>query len=384
MKHKLDCLIVILLVIVALFVFSAKQVRAVYDPLSVPNNKIGIHILFPDEINKAKELINSSGGDWGYVTIPIQAGDKDLKKWQIFLDNCAKYHIVPIIRLATEGDYFDKTTWREPKDADVIDFANFLSSLKWPVKNRYIIVFNEVNRGDEWQGQANPAGYAEILTYAVTVFKSKSQDFYILSAGLDNAAATDGVNYNEYDFLEQMDLSVPGIFNQIDGLSSHAYPNPGFSRPPSAKNRESISSFLFELQTVENLSTKKLPVFITETGWNQNLSSDSTVAKYFREALENAWKDPNIVAITPFLLKSGPGPFEKFSFINNDGGKNAIFNMFEALPKTKGTPLLYGTKKILGTSEISQNLPTKDFSNDRTGKTGKIVKTLIKWMFFGL
>lgn len=384
MKKRRNCLIATLLIVATLFVFNVKQVSAVYDPLSVSNNKIGIHILFPGELDKARELVNSNNGDWGYVTIPIQAGDKDLKKWQDFLDNSAKFHIIPIIRLATAGDYFDKASWRKPTDADVIDFANFLNSLNWPAKNRYIVVFNEVNRGDEWQGQANPSEYAEILSYAVTVFKSKNQDFFIISSGLDNAAATDGTNYNEYDFLAQMDLGVKGIFNQIDGISSHAYPNPGFSRPPSVKNKESISSFLFEKQTVDNLTRKKLPVFITETGWNQELSSDMTVAGYFKEALEDVWNDPSIVAITPFLLRSGPGPFKKFSFIDNDGNKNAVFKMFEALPKAKGIPPLYPRKKVLGDSEISQNLPSKDFSNDKTSNAGKVVKTVVKWMFFGL
>src|SRR6185503_18523404 len=119
----------------------------------------------------------------------IQAGDKDVDKWQDFLNQCAKLHVIPILRLATEGDYFNTAVWRKPTSLDVLDFANFLTDLTWPTKNRYIIVFNEVNRGDEWGGQPNAGEYADILSYAVTVFKSKSPDFFIISAGLDNAAA---------------------------------------------------------------------------------------------------------------------------------------------------------------------------------------------------
>ena len=121
------CLIVSLLTIV--FFSNIKQVLAVYDPLSVPNNKIGIHILFLDEINQAKELANSNGGDWGYVTVPIQAGDKDIIKWQYFMDEAKKHHVIPILRIATEGDYFKTTTWSKPEDTDIVDFANFLNSL---------------------------------------------------------------------------------------------------------------------------------------------------------------------------------------------------------------------------------------------------------------
>src|SRR3989344_4339022 len=141
MEKILRCfLIVSLLTIVGLFyptnIKQVNQVNAIYDPLSVPNNKIGIHILFPDEIEKASELVNSSGGDWGYTVIPIQSSDKDLKKWQ-----------------------------------------NFLDSLEWPTKNRYVIVFNEVNRADEWEGKSDPADYARLLSYATIVFKSKNPDF---------------------------------------------------------------------------------------------------------------------------------------------------------------------------------------------------------------
>lgn len=379
----IHCLIVLLFTITTMFVFNIKQTLAVYDPLSVPNNKIGIHILFVDELAKARELINSSGGDWGYVTIPIQAGDRDLKKWQTFMDDCRKFHIIPIIRLATEGDYFEKAAWRKAEDTDVVDFANFLNSLSWPVKNRYIIVFNEVNRADEWEGQANPSEYAEILSYAVTVFKSKNQDFFMISGGMDNAAATDGKNYSQYDYYRIMNQSVPGIFNQIDGFSSHAYPNPAFSQPPSVDTPRSINSFSYELATIEAMSVKKLPVFITETGWDQKAISEKTAASYYKEALNGYWNNSSIVAITPFLLTSGSGPFEKFSFLKSNGDKNETFKMIESLPKIKGAPSLTTLKKILG-EETNLDIPVKNFSNQENEDKGKNVKQIIKWIFLGI
>ena len=45
------------------------------------------------------------------------------------MDESKKLHIIPILRLATEGDYFDKISWRKPKYEDILDFANFLDSL---------------------------------------------------------------------------------------------------------------------------------------------------------------------------------------------------------------------------------------------------------------
>ena len=66
-----------------LLALSVGVVRA-YDPASVPNNRVGVHILDPNEINDAAKLINSSGGDWGYVTIPIRSNDRDRDKWLKF------------------------------------------------------------------------------------------------------------------------------------------------------------------------------------------------------------------------------------------------------------------------------------------------------------
>src|SRR5690348_9569638 len=42
-----------------------------YDPLSVSNNRFGVHIISaaPEEADQAAAMVNTSGGDWGYVTV---------------------------------------------------------------------------------------------------------------------------------------------------------------------------------------------------------------------------------------------------------------------------------------------------------------------------
>src|SRR5437870_877090 len=90
------------LFVIPLFILFAKPAFAVYDPTSKPNNIFGIHILFPTEIEKATRLVNSNGGDWGYITIPIQYGDRNLEKWQDFMTNARQHHLIPIVRVATE------------------------------------------------------------------------------------------------------------------------------------------------------------------------------------------------------------------------------------------------------------------------------------------
>lgn len=375
-------LIVSLLTIVGLInPINIKHAQAIYDPLSVPNNKIGIHILFPDEIDKAKELINSNGGDWGYVVIPIRSDDKDLEKWQKFMDRAAELHIIPIIRIATHGDFFELSSWKKPQDADILDFANFLDSLDWPVKNRYVIIFNEVNRSDEWEGEANPGEYARLLSYAVIVFKAKNPDYFIISAGLDNAAETDGETYNQFDFLRSMNQEVAGIFNQIDGISSHSYPNPAFSQPPSVLTPKSISSFQYEISYIRKFTNKSLPVFITETGWDQTKFSDQAISNFFKEALYGVWSDPSVVTVSPFLLKAGAGPFEKFSFIKDRDIENGIYRSFLEIPKTKGIPGESTRSAILGNVQV--DIPIKDFSDSNKKNNDKSIKKVIKWFILG-
>ena len=375
---------IFLLTFFLIFIFlSAKSYSfAIYDPLSVPNNKYGIHILFPEEIGEAATLVNSSGGDWGYVTIPIRASDKNLEKWQKFMDEAAKLHLIPLIRVATEGDYFIKGSWEIPSKYYVIDFANFLNSLNWPTKNRYVIIFNETNRGDEWGGTPDAAEYAQILDYAVDVFKQRSDKFFIIMGGLDNASVDIyQKSVNQFNYMRQMNDEVPGIFGKIDGLSVHAYPNPAFSSPPDYAGTNSIYSYNFEQDLVKSLTDKTLPIFITETGWSSENINLSTQSQYYKQAFSNAWNDKNIVAVTPFLFHAESVPFLQFSFIV-DNKKTQLYDSYYNLSKPKGQPQI--EPQTLQTVVKSVVLKTKFFSGEFTkniyNKINTQTKTFFKWL----
>lgn len=373
--------VLLLIILIAYFVFP-QNAHAIVDPLATSNNKVGVHILFPSELEDASRLVNTSGGDWGYVTIPIQAGDRDLIKWQAFMDQAKKYHVIPIIRLATEGDYFNTLVWRKPDTADIVDFANFLNSLEWPTKNRYVIVFNETNRADEWGGEVNPEEYATILLESVAAFKSRSEDFFIISGGLDNASITTKIAMHPFEYLREMNTAVPGIFQHIDGLGSHSYPNPAFAKPPSRVDQVSIATFRYENTLISGLSQKNLPVFITETGWSNEVVADATIAKYFTEAYSTAWSDTDVVAVTPFLLRAGGPPFGKFSLIKEDSNPTDAYTAIQNMAKTRGNPLLAETVKGIETSP--QVFPTRHFVIKTEKPTliprEKTVKIVLKWL----
>lgn len=358
-----------------------KQTLAVYDPSSVSNNKFGIHILFPEEVSEASTLINSSGGDWGYVTIPIQASDKNLIKWQKFMDDCRKYHLIPIVRLATNGDYFNTTSWSAPNDDDVLDFANFLNSLDWPTKNRYIVVYNETNRADEWGGSPDPSSYAQILDYTVKIFKQRNPDFFIIAAGLDNASINiSGKSMDEFTFMRDMENAVPGIFSEIDGIASHSYPNPGFSSPPNY-SRVGIDSFYYQNNLVEAISGKNLPVFITETGWSSQTVSYDLQSKYYQDAFSNYWDDKNIIAVTPFLFKADQGSFSVFSFIKT-GSETPIYKTYKDILKPKGNPKLTPEFKIRESQEVApkNEIFNKESTDSVIKQMNNSTKSFFKWL----
>ena len=301
-------------------VISCNSSYAVYDPLSVPNNKYGVHILDPDEIAQTAKLVNSSGGDWGYVTIPIRSDDRDRDKWTEFFTQAGKLHLIPLVRLAT---YPDGGTWVRPNVYDLVDFANFLADMPWPTQNRYIILFNEPNHAKEWGGEVDPKQYAALLLDARDIFKSRSSDFFLLSAGLDMSAPSNHTSLDALEFYRRMTLSW---LEAVDGLSFHAYPNPGFSASLSSKTRFGLTSFRFELKY---LKTNK-PIFITETG--------SVMPSNFYPQAFTVFTDSQIVAITPFVFRAGAGEFTKFSLLDTPA-----YTAIQRLPKFPGSPFLNST-----------------------------------------
>lgn len=336
----------ILFSLFVIFILSVKPVLAIFDPLSVPNNKFGIHIIDENDLVSASHLVNSSGGDWGYVTMVITENDKNIAKWSAIFKSMQKLHLIPVIRLATKvkSDF-----WETPSLTQADSWAEFLNALPWPAKNRFVVIFNEPNHAKEWGNKIEPENYAEILvTYSLTL-KNLSDDFFILPAGLDASAPNSKNTMDEVLFLKRAITSIPNLLNYIDGWTSHSYPNPGFSGRVSDRGRGTLTSYKWELNLIRNLGfSKQLPVFITETGWihaadsNNRLFLDSDqAAQNYVEASVNVWSDPQVVLISPFLLNYQAYPFVNFSWQKT--ASNEFYPQFDAyrsIDKVKGEPAL--------------------------------------------
>jgi hypothetical protein len=322
------------LIFLLAFLIYTPRVHAIYDPKVKVNNRFGVHVFDVNEIDEASKLVNGNGGAWGYITVPIRSDDKDRKKWNEFMAKCEKNKIIPILRLATT---MTNGGWSKPGKFDGIDFANFLNDLNWPIKNRYVIVYNEPNHHDEWGGQVNPEEYADVLFEYINIFKRRNEDFYMLPAGLDIAAPTDHEHLYWKQFLLRMWNRNSQSLIKLDGWNSHAYPNPAFSNSPYAWNEASIKSFVYEGNFVRSLTGKTLDVFITETGWNRNNLNDQTIANYLIYSMDHVWNDFRIIAVTPFVLEAHAGPFAKFAFIDKNG-ESKQYEIWKNYPKINGEP----------------------------------------------
>lgn len=349
-----------LLLLSLIFWIIPEPVQAIYDPLSVPNNKYGILVADPNDIAKVSELVNSSQGDWGYVTLVIPDNQRHADVWRPVFDRMKREHLIPIVRLAT---HVEGSTWVKPSPTDANVWVNFLKELPWPTKNRYIVIFNEPNHAKEWGGEISPNEYADVLASYAQAFKQASEDFFILPAGLDASAPNGQETMDEELFLRWMLAKQPDIANAIDGWTSHSYPNPGFSGSPHAQGRGTIRTFEWELQILADLGVqKKLPVFITETGWAHNGHSPARsrlspedISQYLLIASETVWTHPQIAAITPFLFSYQDGLFAMFSWLRlTTREPYPFYRSYQQVAKVKGDPLTYPMKEYLAL--LSQRL----------------------------
>ena len=315
------------------FLLITSPAYAIVNPLDFPNNRFGIHLISSttDEASNASQLVNSSGGDWGYVTVLVESKNRDQPKWQAFFDELRKKHLIPLIRLATQPE---RNFWKLPYEGEEQAWADFLDNLNWPTKNRYVIIYNEPNQGQEWAGRVDANSYAQILDKTIAALKNKNQDFFVLNAGFDASAPNKAPLYqDELSFLTQMNQEIPAIFNKLDGWVSHSYPNPGFVGSPRDSGKGSVQTWKWELETLKRLGlNKNLPVFITETGWkhaeginyDKSLPISEDIGQYFKIAFEEAWNDKRVVAVTPFLLNYQESPFDHFSFKRLTGEKQNL------------------------------------------------------------
>jgi len=322
--------------LILLFFFSSPLPTLAYtDPLSTPNNRFGIHVLDENDFSAAAQLVNSNGGEWGYVTFVIREDERDPARWNRAFENLAELKLIPIVRLATVSQ---NGVWQIPSPQEARPWAQFLDSLPWPTQNHYVILFNEPNHAKEWGNSLDPAEYATVTRRYWEQLKRYSPDFFVLPAGFDAAAPDSNSTMSIENYFAQMFESDELIFTIFDGWNSHSYPNPAFCGSPADQGKTSIQSFIWETNYLEKYYLRpSLPIFITETGW---ACPAADLPNFYTQAFTQIWNNPRLVTITPFILSYQSAPFQAFSWLDPSAKPLAHYQVIQALAKIAGKPIL--------------------------------------------
>lgn len=292
---------------------------------------LGIHILGPGEIEKADELLERDDDKDQYITVPLTLGDLEKKdEWQRFFDKAHELRLRPLIRLTTT---FENEAWAVPTRQNVMAYARFLTKLEWHRPELTIILFNEPNHAKEWGGTIRPEQFAHITSFAIDWFHTEPKKYTVLPAGMDLAAPNGKQTQEAFGYLEKA-LATSNFIERLDGWNSHSYPNPGFSSSPKRTDKMGLRGYQHELEFLKTYTSKELPVYITETGWDQREVGGKALKAYYVEAFEKIWKDDaRIVAVTPFLLQGAPGNFAPFSFVDAKGNPTVAYQIYRELLK---------------------------------------------------
>lgn len=319
------------------------KVKAVENPFNRPNNIFGIHIFDESDLDDAASLVNSNGGDWGYVTFVIREDERDVQRWQKSFDKMRRLHLIPIVRVSSRQE---NGGWAILSKDEIGNWINFFNSLNWVIKNRYIIIGNEPNHSSEWGGVIDPKEYGDYFITFANQLKNTSPDYFVMPAGFDASAANNKISISEEEYIKKLLEYYPDIFDFADGWVSHSYPNPGFSGSEYSSGRGSVRTFEWELELLKDLGVEiELPVFITETGWIQKMNSDdsglteSEITQKLKFAFQEVWRDKRIVAVTPFILNYREPPFLKFSWKSPEGKYYTFYNEIKNIHKTGGNPI---------------------------------------------
>ncbi|MEM7030069.1 MAG: hypothetical protein AAF629_10930 [Chloroflexota bacterium] len=390
---------------------SQASVSQVTDHNRFVYNKRGVHLLLDDALYTwpldvwpiHMRYARTAVGEWGYVVQLVRLDNLDIEQWQYFMDLCAELHLQPILRLATTHDN-DQGFWTAPvQDIDgsyhtvANQYANFVTSLRWPTETPYVIVGNEPNHGNEWGGQPDPAAYARFLIDVSTAVHHQVPQTKILNAGFDPYSPhtngqpfIDGQAYIDSEtFIDLMITAHPEVFQHVDIWASHSYPLGPLTAPPwqqtyqidlinGATNpnqlpqiegvyNRGINGYVWELRKLESYGITGIPVMITETGWRHAESTHlqsrdqqghypdlDTVAQYLDLAWQGnqgrypklpetgwtAWQDdPQVMAVIPFAFNGLPSVWGHTNWLALDeaGHVLSIYPMVTTLSKQENS-----------------------------------------------
>ncbi len=203
----------------------------------------------------------------------------------------------------------------------------------------HIILWNEPNLRFEWGGRTpDPEAYAALVQFVAPAIKRVAPGIGILAGGLSPGASLGDnaeVRLDDKVFTERFFAAGGG--SAIDGWSVHAY---GAQRPPNDLPKWEVVN-LRRVELIHDLVTayRDIPIYITESGWNDSSRWQSAVTaaeriRWSRGAYQYAQHTPWIACLVlwQFGLPNATHTYQDgWVVIAGDGTPRAIFYELKAL-----------------------------------------------------
>lgn len=169
----------------------------------------------------------------------------------------------------TEETY---TTLNYLPDESFDEFADFAARFaeRYQGTINHIIVWNEPNLAFEWgYRDIRAADYVRLLTATYPRIKAANPDAVVLAGALAPTLEPRGSANGLNDVIYLEDMYEAGAAAYFDALAVHTY---GFTHPPDAEPAIDTLNFR-RAELLHDVMLKyddEKPVFITESGWNDN------------------------------------------------------------------------------------------------------------------
>lgn len=251
--------------------------------------EVCVHTRLTDEIEEWKiqrtlSMVREMGAEtiveffpWPYLE--IQPGQYDWTHAERIIRHADNQGLTVIARLGLVPEWarppvVEKVTTFNYLPYEHFDtFANFVGAFVEHFKGQVgaIIVWNEPNLSGEWGGRpVDPEGYTELLRLSYEAAHNANPDIMVLGGALAPTVETveSGGGLNEFEYLSRM--YEAGAADYFDVLAAHTY---GFTVPPQDEPDPSVINFRrIELlhDIMEQYGDADTPVFITESGWNDD------------------------------------------------------------------------------------------------------------------
>lgn len=167
----------------------------------------------------------------------------------------------------------DDTTFNTIEDDAFPDFAAFVATFaaRYAGIIDHLIIWNEPNLAFEWGYQpVDPARYVRMLQALYGPVREANPDVIILAAALAPTLEQPGSPHGLDDRLFLEGMYRAGAAPYFDALALHTY---GFTRPATedpAPDRLNFRRAELLIDIMREHDDPDKPVFITESGWNDN------------------------------------------------------------------------------------------------------------------